>query len=65
MATPFNDQRMLDRAPAPGGLEHVGAVTHFDEQGFPHAETRARCVSRADRVLELLVKHPRWVDRDM
>jgi hypothetical protein len=65
MATPFNDQWTLDRARGPSGFERVGAVTHFDEQGFPLAETAERSVEWEDGVLAALVKHPRWVDRDM
>lgn len=64
MTTPFNDQRLLDRARPPGGLEHVGASAGFDEEGFPLAETHARA-DRTAGVLAALVKHPRWVDRDM
>ena len=63
MATQFNDQRILDRARMPGGLEHVAAA-HFDEEGFP-LEAHARAVDRADGVLGALAKHPRWIDRDM
>ena len=51
MATPFNDQWALNRARAPGGLEHVGAVTHFDEQGFPLAATHERPLD-PDRVAD-------------
>lgn len=65
MATPFNDQRLLDRARPPGGLEHVGSSAGFDEEGFPLAGTHAQGMDRTDGVLAALVKHPRWVDRDM
>ena len=67
MATPFNDQRVLDRARAPGGLERVAAVAHFDEAGFPvgaHARPADRALGVLG-VLAALVKHPRWIDRDM
>jgi len=65
MATPFNEQRLLDCARAPGSLEQLGATTHFDEEGFPLGEAHVRPVDRAHGVLAALVKHPRWVDRDM
>ena len=65
MGMPFDEQRMLDRARTPGGLEHLGTVTHFDEQGLVLAETDAQPLDRGDGVLAVLVKHPRWVDRDI
>jgi hypothetical protein len=65
MATPFNDQRPLDRVRRPSGLEHAGARADFDEEGFALAQTRVQAVDHSDEVLAALVKHPRWVDRDM
>jgi hypothetical protein len=64
MAASLNDQGGLDRARAPGGIEQVAAAAHFAEQDFP-LQTHARPMERADGVLAALVKHPRWVDRDM
>jgi hypothetical protein len=64
MATPFNDRRLLDHVRPPGGLGHVGGSADFDEEGFPLAEN-AQVIDRSDGVLAALVKHPRWVDRDM